>query len=236
MSTPDKKDLKQEAKKYLSIKDLFTRAKPDLRRKLTKYQAEKIRKAVEEVKQYGGGKVGQFVPMGRGRKKYMQDHGLPEWLGGIFLPGGAAVTKNLKYVKGEVYYERGGSPRSWQELNTSGGEEELLDSADKILKKRKRRTAALTANGFVIGGAQNLKSNSLIKKEAVHIFLKYAEMSDNGEMRKHNGALTRAAHPNTWGMGILFETGKSPIEKERARNKFSNQWKAKHGRKAVGKY
>ena len=177
---------------------------------------------------FGGDSLNQFVPMGKGRKKYMHDKGLPPWLGGIFLSGGEAVNKKLRYEKGEVKYERGGAPRSWTELDTGDDEHALLKSADKILKRRARRTAALTANGFVISSAQNLRANELIKKEAAYIFLKYSDMYDAGEMRTHKGHLQQAAHPNTWGMGILFEQGKSPIEKEKTRAKYSKAWQAKH--------
>lgn len=224
------KKLLKNAARYIDIKKLFPRSQIDCRKNPTPYQAKKIKNALAEVGMYGAEKWGQFVPMSTGRSRYMRDAGLPPWLKGIFLSGGEAVTKNLKYVNHEVYYERGGAPRSWQELDTWGDEGDLLKSADKILKKRARRTAAITANGFVISSAQNLRSNELIKKEASYIFSKYAEMSDNGELRGGSGKYknTKAAHPSEWGMGILFEKGKSPIEKEKARKKYSTAWKSKN--------
>jgi len=143
---------------------------------------------------------------------------------GEFMSGGAKVNKNVKYIKGEFYYERGGKPRTRMELDTSGTVEDLLNSADYVLKRRKNRTTALTANGRVIGMAQNMRTNDIIKSQASFIFLKYSEMADNGEYRKHNGALTKAAHPAEWGIGILFEKG-GQAATERDKGKKSRKGK-----------
>lgn len=141
--------------------------------------------------------------MGRGRKKYMREHALPEYQKGIFLPGGAKINKGLKYTGGEVQYIRGNAPRSRRELETRYTENELIASAEKILKERKNRKTSITANGRVIGSAQGFRDNKTVIKEAAYIFNKYSEMSHNNQIRD-NGAI--AAHPNLWGMGILFET------------------------------
>ena len=201
MSTPFL-ELKKEARKFIDIKKLFPNSAIDLRKKLTPYQTRKIKQSIAEVKQFGGGKINQFVVMRAGRAKYMRDNGLPVWLRGIFLPGGEKINRDLHYIKNEVRYTRGGAARARTELDTSGDEQVLLKSADKILKNRKRRTTALTANGFVIGSAQNMRTNELIKKEAVHIFLKYSTMYENEEFREGKYKTTKAAHPSDWGTGL----------------------------------
>jgi hypothetical protein len=202
------KKLKIDAKKFLSLKDLFPKKPPDFRKKLTPYQAKKIRAAIKAVKDFGGEYSEQIVPMGRGRKKYLDQAGLPPYMRGIFLSGGEKINKKLEFVGGAIKYERGGSPRERYELFTEGGADELIDSAKEILIHRKNRKAAITANGRVIGAAYPLRKNDLIIREAVYIFNKYATMYDNEEYRdRFNKGQVLAAHPSTWGMGILFETG-----------------------------
>src|SRR5574337_591630 len=95
MSTPQK-SLKDDARKYLSLPDLFPKGSPDFRRKLNNYQAKKIRAALREIKNIGGMYATHIVPRGRGRKKYMADHDLPPYMRGIFLSGGAKVNTNLE--------------------------------------------------------------------------------------------------------------------------------------------
>ena len=170
---------------------------------------------VAEVKTLGGDYSGQIVPMGRGRKKYLAEKQLPPFMRGIFLSGGEKVNKKLSYTHGEIYYERGGAPRSRMELDASEDENTLIVSGKKILKNRKNRRASITANGRVIGSAQGFRDNATILKEAVYIFLKYSEMADKEEVRK-NGAV--GAHPAVWGMGILFE-GKAKNGKQKKAGK-----------------
>lgn len=161
--------------------------------------------------------------MGRGRKKYLADHNLPPYMKGIFLSGGAKVNSGLHYVAGEVRYKRGGADRARSELYTHGDVDELIESGKDILKNRKSRRTSITANGRVIGSAQNMRDNQTILKEAAHIFLKYSEMADAGKNRTRKFAsgeqfTCAAAHPSEWGMGILFEAANKPIKAKGKKN------------------
>lgn len=218
------------------MRALFPKKPPDFRRNLSPYQEKKIKKALREVKNYGGAYVADFVPMGRGRKKYLADADLPPYMRGIFLPGGEKVNKKLQFVKGAIKYERGGQERERYELETGGDENDLIDSAKEILKNRKNRRATITANGRAIGGAANMKDNGTVLKEASYIFLKYAEMHEKGEVRERmlKGGMVReiAAHPNEWGMGILFERGGTDVnrtgrKKQTGKKKQAGKKKAK---------
>lgn len=211
MSSPQK-SLKAEAKKFLSLPDLFPKGAPDFRKKLTPYQVKKIRAALNTVKTLGGEYARDITPMGKGRKKYLEKSGLPRYMRGIFLPGGEKINKNLQFIGGAVRYERGNKEtreydtRERFELDTSGDDADLIASAKDIVKFRAGRKAAITANGRVIGAAYPLRSNDLIVREAAYIFNKYAEMSAKGELRiPKNGGQVLAAHPSVWGMGVLFE-------------------------------
>lgn len=191
---------------------------------MTPAQKGKITKALNTVKKLGGGYESDIVPIGKGRTKYMRDNNLPAYMRGIYLPGGAKVNKNVQYVAGGIYYERGGAKRERHELNTALDDRALIESAKQILKGRKNRTTSITAAGRVIGSAQGMRDNATIIKEAVYIFNKYAQMADKGETRTRKYASgaeyqAKAAHPSTWGMGVLFESKPPKAAEKRSTKK-----------------
>lgn len=171
-----------------------------------------------------GGYVRDITPIGRGRKKYMAEHGLPAYFIGVDLPGGTKVNSNVEYINGEFRYERAGQLRSRMELETRYTEVELIASAKKLLKMRKGRKAALTARGRVMGQIPATKNENVLIKEAVYTYNKYEGMFARGEQRERRNAngtvyYQDAAHPSEWGMGILFE------------GKIVTKGKAKNGKK-----
>ncbi len=230
MSTPQQK-LKAEAKKYLNLKDLFPRHKPDLRTKLSEYQVKKIRSAIKQVKHNSGEYFNQVVPMGHGRKKYMKQAGLPIWQAGIPLSGGAKKNKKLNYVKGELRYERGehNAQRAIIEIDTRHGEEGVIKSMKAILKNRKGRRVHATANNRVIGSTMPKMNDKIFISETLAVFNKYENafkanglvdqntedipenlfVDENNEVWRYIGGdvkkPVKVAPPSEWGMGILFE-------------------------------
>lgn len=227
MSTPQM-SLKKEAAKYLSLADLFPKGKPDLRRNLNKYQEKKIKKAVAEIKKLGGEYHGDMVPVGRGRKKFLTERGLPKYARGVFLPGGTKKNKQVKYVDGELRYTRGNSERSLTEINTLDGEAGVIKSVAEIWKKRAGRSVTATAGGRAISSIAGIKNKQLFTREILYTFNKYENaflaqqigVDENTENvphglividgvvyrdRKGKHGLTPVARPSDWGMGVLFE-------------------------------
>ena len=217
MATPHL-ELKKHAKKYLDLHALFPHTKLDLRLPLSDYQRKKINQELSILKKKDNGTLNNFVPMGRGRKKYLRDNNLPPSWKGVFLSGGAKVNTELKYIGGEVQYKRGGAPRARSnDLDTSSDDIALIASAKKILKRRAGRLAGVTAAGKKISSIMSGTNETLLIKEAVRVFNKYADMSDRGEQRIRRLSsgieyFQDAAHPAEWGMAILFE-GKKRAKK-----------------------
>lgn len=218
--------------------------KPDLRTKLSPYQVKKINKAIAAAKDYLGEYHKGVVPMGTGRKKYMQEAGAPSWLRGIVRPGGTKLNSNLRYIGGEILYERNGTPRSQSnDLDTSAGENEFISSAQKVLKNRRGRKATMTANGRRIGSIIPTRDSDLLISEGVRVFNKYSRAFYANEKpdeelerefeRGHNGDvyrwrsqgngkkfLQKVAHPSEWGMAVLFEG--TARKKTTSRKKIKN--------------
>lgn len=223
--------LKKDVEKYISVKSLFPNARPNFKTGLTEYQAKKIRKAIKNVKNILGENQNQIVPIGRGRKKYMEQAGLPVYMRGVALSGGEKQNSDVKYIAGELRYKRGKnkSPRSIIRLDTAHGEDGLIKSLKAELKKRGKRKTALTANNRAMAAHQNMNTNQLIIKEALYIYNKYESaysISGTGavnedtenvpsgfiiigkEIYRDRGkrhGLTKVARPSDWGMGLLFE-------------------------------
>lgn len=229
MSTPQLA-LKHRAKKYIDLKYLFPRCKPDLRKKLNKSQVAKINKALDAIeKNYGG--FNQIVPINKGRTKYMDKTGTPRWVKGIPLPGGEKQNIDLNYVDGELKYKRGKkhlAERAIIEIDTAHGEEGVKISVKKILKKKKGRKVLATANNRVIGEFLPRMSDAIFTKRVLYNFNKYENafmanglvdedteniphglfVVDNTVYRYIGGNKNKpvpVARPMDWGMGIMFE-------------------------------
>ena len=207
--------LKKNVERVIDLKLLFPRSKPNFRTSLNSYQAKKIRHALREIHANTSGEIKNQVPIkSRAQRiRYMEDNDLPKWQKVIVLPGGEKINKNVEYQNGELTYTRAGEKRSRYKLYTAGTSDDLKNSAKEILKNRKGRKATITAAGKAIGAVVPTEEDKLIIREALYIFNKYSSMYEKGEMRTRtnaNGTKYKqdAAHPNEWGMGILFEENK----------------------------
>ena len=157
--------------------------------------------------------------MGKGRKKYLKEAGLPLYMRGIYIPGGTKVNSRVEYVSGVVRYMRGNAMRGRIDLDCKSEESTEQSARDALRARPKGFSAALTANGRVIAGEINMDDDELVVTSALYIFNKYADMAANGEIRYINSGgqkhAVRAAHPSQWGIGILFEQKESRARKPR---------------------
>lgn len=241
MST-SQKSLKAEARKYLSLPDLFPKGAPDLRKKLSEYQVKKIRRALGEIQQQGGRYFGDFVPIGRGRKKFQQSQGLPTYFKGTFLPGGEKKNSGVEFIGGGLLYVKDGAERVRFEINTTSEDTVKISVRAIWQEKNKGTRAAITAAGRVIGSAQGMTDLRTLTTQALYIWNKYTLAADNGEMRqvkawglKPDGTpyFVPAAHPGTWPMGVLFEA--PPKKKAPNSGKGKNATTKKAAPKKAGK-
>jgi len=67
------KEIRLQANRYLDLKELFPKGKPNLRTKLNKYQANKIRRELREVEKIADGAgimERDFVPLKNAKRYY----------------------------------------------------------------------------------------------------------------------------------------------------------------------
>jgi hypothetical protein len=208
-STLTRTELKREAKKYIDLPELFPGG-IDLRTKLSDYQAKKIRAALREVEKIADGMTAMrkdFVPV-KHMKQYASKNKLPKYLKGVFMNGGADINKMAAFdsKSGRLSYVRGFTERDFVPLNC-WSERSMMLELNEELKRTDEGMLYLAANGRVMRGTQApTDDKEYIRVMARLIFTTYKDMSDRGEMRrvgtKHK---TLAAHPNKWGIGLIFE-------------------------------
>ena len=214
MSHP--KLLKKDVENWINLKQLFPKSKLDFRTGLTDYQYNKIKKAFNEIEAQGN--IKDAVPIRKGAAQYAKDHNLPAWQKTIFLQGGQNKNADVEYKSGILEYKRGSvrtgfTKRARYQIETFS-EDTVKKSIKSALKKKpKNYKTNITAAGRVMHSANNLSNDAAVRM-GIEIFNKYSTMFENGETRHVAGSLdpetgeeveVMAAHPSTWGMGLLFE-------------------------------